>query len=164
MPPRRSARPFLWTYADRSSVTTTDGGVHDKDLLENFETQYGVKPWNATITRVLMFITVRMSAVTNTLGAINMLLATQTTDYTQAILPAYSEAADFMFWRRQYISGPGGDSTALVNVMPPYLFEFDVQTQRVINKPEETLVFWILNNAGANIAWAASFRTLLRMP
>ncbi len=153
------ARSNLWlpwtTGSNTTSADTQGGQIVDGEYLTGVGAEF-----KGTIIAVKGSFAIQQDAPSNALERFSVGLRVRTKGVEVTLPDLFTDISNKWFWRMDgFIGGPGGDSTALVNVMSAFVFPIDGRSKRKVGFNEE-IVFNFKTTAIAKLGAAGRFLLL----
>ncbi len=137
-----ASRKTLWIPFDtgsNNSVAATQGGV-------NIDAAYSASAaanFKGTVIAVKGFLTFNQDAPSNSLERFAFGIGIFQEDVSTTVPDLWTDVSKEWFWQTAgYVGGPGGDSTALANVMAPFTVAIDARSKRVVGYQDVIRFNW----------------------
>ena len=149
--------PFATNQTVNAGVTTAF------DVLGDYETIYGSEPINYTVLAIRASMLYRSTVVTNvfTRFAVGMRLIEKLLIADTTVGPMAEGEADWFLFHGGYHSGPGGDATAMVNVIMPFWLPLHSDSQRKSRGNQHIQLSLENESGGSSLKVAIAGRVLL---
>ncbi len=135
-------RDTLWLPFDTGSINTvanTQNGVE----VDTVYVSIAQARFKGTILAIKGMVAIRQDSPSNALERFSLACRVQPKNGLVTEPDLWDDPSKLDFWRLDgYIGGPGGDSTALVNVMAGFTFPMDGRSKRTMGFGDSIEFVW----------------------
>ncbi len=146
-------RDTVWIPWTLGSITTVAGTQTGVDIDIRYLAEAGAE-FKGTILAIKGYLSISQDVPSNALERFAVGCRVQNKQESPGDVDLFTEASKAWFWRLDgFIGGPGGDSSALVNVMAPYVFPIDGRSKRLVGF-NENIVMSVLTDGVSRVGAA----------